>query len=67
MNTLSIPATNTSVQASASRINGSDIGTEVQKESVGYEYAGYQVRVHFDGDKTLMQCIQNLAERKTEG
>ena len=67
MNTLSIPATNTSAQASALRIGGSDTGTEVQKEAVGYEYAGYKVRVHFDGDKTLMQCIQNLAERKTEG
>lgn len=67
MSTLSFPATNTSAQVSASRIDGSDTGTKGQKESVGYEYAGYKVRVHFDGDKTLMQCIQNLAERKSEG
>ena len=40
---------------------------EIQKEAVSYEHAGYQVRVHFNGDKTLSQCIQNLAERKIAG
>lgn len=40
---------------------------ESQKETVSYEHAGYQVRVHFSGEKTLAQCIQNLAERKIAG
>lgn len=40
---------------------------EIQKKAVSYEHAGYQVRVHFNGDKTLSQCIQNLAERKIAG
>lgn len=40
---------------------------EIQKEAVSYEHAGYQIRVHFNGDKTLSQCIQNLAERKIAG
>ena len=40
---------------------------EIQKETVSYEHAGYQVRVHFNGEKTLTQCIQNLAERKIAG
>ena len=35
----------------------------IQKEAVSYKHAGYQVRVHFNGNKTLSQCIQNLAER----
>ena len=38
-----------------------------KKKAVSYEHAGYQVRVHFNGDKTLSQCIQNLAERKIAG
>ena len=37
---------------------------EIQKKAVSYEHAGYQVRVHFNGDKTLSQRIQNQAERK---
>ncbi len=40
---------------------------EIQKKAVSYEHAGYQVRVHFNGDKTLSKCIQNLAERKIAG
>lgn len=40
---------------------------KIQKETVSYEHAGYQVRVHFNGEKTLSQCIQNLAERKIVG
>lgn len=39
---------------------------EIQKETVSYEHAGYQVRVHFNGEKTLAKCIQNLAERKLQ-
>ena len=40
---------------------------EIQKENVSYEHAGYQIRVHFNGEKTLIQCIQNLTERKIAG
>ena len=41
-----------------------DTKKEIQKENVSYEHAGYQIRVHFNGEKTLIQCIQNLTERK---
>ena len=37
-----------------------------EKRNVSYEYEGYQVCVHFHGDKTLVQCLKNLAERRTE-
>ena len=36
-----------------------DTKKEIQKENVSYEHAGYQIRVHFNGEKTLIQCIQN--------
>ena len=49
---------------SSGNIENLEAGKEIQKEAVSYEHAGYQVRVHFNGDKTLSQCIQNLAERK---
>ena len=26
-----------------------------------------KIRVHFNGEKTLIQCIQNLTERKIAG
>lgn len=32
-----------------------------------YEHAGYQVCVYFCGNKTLLQCIKNLTERKIAG
>lgn len=35
-----------------------------QTENVNYEHEGYQIRIHFHGNRTLKQCIQNLAERK---
>ena len=35
-----------------------------QREAVKYEHSGYQIRVHFGGDKTFSQCIRNLAERR---
>lgn len=38
-----------------------------QKEGASYEHAGYQIRVHFNGEKTLSQCIRNLTERKIAG
>lgn len=44
-----------------------DTKKETQKEHVSYEYAGYQIRVHFNGEKTLTQCIRNLMERKFAG
>lgn len=44
-----------------------DTKKETQKENVSYEHAGYQIRVYFNGEKTLTQCIQNLTERKIAG
>lgn len=44
-----------------------DTEKKIRKEDVSYEYAGYQVRMYFNGEKTLTQCIQNLAERKIAG
>ena len=44
-----------------------DTKKEIQKENVSYEHAGYQIRVHFNGEKTLIKCIQNLTERKIAG
>ena len=44
-----------------------DTKKEIPKEDVSYEHAGYQIRVHFTGEKTLTQCIQNLTERKIAG
>lgn len=44
-----------------------DTKKEIRKEDVSYEYAGYQIRVHFSGGKTLTQCIQDLTERKIAG
>lgn len=35
----------------------------VQKAAAGYEYAGYEIRVHFGGKKTLKQCVRDLADR----
>ena len=53
-----------STRFSSGNIENLEAEKEIQKEAVSYEHAGYQVRVHFNGDKTLSQCIQNLAERK---
>lgn len=36
------------------------------KKKEEYAYEGYQIRVHFRGDKTLIQCIRNLVERRNE-
>ena len=38
-----------------------------EKECVSYEYAGYKVRVHFSSDRTLVQCMKNLTERRIAG
>lgn len=40
---------------------------EKEKECVTYEHAGYKVRVHFSSNKTLMQCMKNLTERRIAG
>ena len=34
-----------------------------ENEYVTYECAGYKVRVHFSGQRTLVQCMKNLAKR----
>ena len=38
-----------------------------EKECVTYEHAGYKVRVHFSDNKTLMQCMKNLTDRRIAG
>lgn len=38
-----------------------------EKECVTYEHSGYKVRVHFSGNKTLVQCMKNLTERRIAG
>ena len=38
-----------------------------EKECVAYEHAGYTVRVHFSGNKTLVQCMKNLTEKRIAG
>lgn len=53
-------------------LNATDRGSlepekEIRKEGISYEYSGYQIRVHFNGQKTFQQCIQNLTERKISG
>lgn len=63
MNTLFVPAEQTVTRI---KTQGADhIYEESDKiENISYEHEGYQIRVHFSGNKTLKQCIQNLAERK---
>lgn len=46
------------------KIESKEIGNQIEKKEVCYEYAGYQIRVHFCGNKTLAQCIKKLVERK---
>lgn len=75
MDTLSIPAgqtvtatgqTVTAMEArSADCIHKESDG--VQNREISYEHKGYQIRIHFNGDKTLIQCIKNLAKQKTGG
>ena len=44
-----------------------ELPNETEQEGVTkYEYAGYQIRVHFTGKKTLAQCIKNLTEKRIE-
>lgn len=35
-------------------------------EFIEYEYAGYQIRVHFTGERTLIACIEDLLKRELE-
>lgn len=68
MNRLFVPTAHTA--ASMEIRNADNVYEEsdrVQNEDVSYEHEGYQVRVHFNGNKTLRQCIQNLAERGIGG
>lgn len=65
MNTLFVPAEHfeTSIENQSTDDRSMDV-QKIQNENVSYEYKGYQVRVHFNGRKTLMQCIKNLMERR---
>lgn len=68
MNTLFVPAEQT-VTSMETRCENNiyEESDKVKNEIVSYEHEGYQVRVHFNGNKSLMQCIQNLAERRIGG
>ena len=68
MNTLLVPAEQTAVSGeNQSAVNNCSGSSEFQQEDVSYEHEGYLIRVHFNGSKTLTQCIRNLAERRIEG
>ena len=68
MNTLLVPAEQTAVSMkNQCAVNNCSGSPEFQKKYVSYEYEGYLIRVHFNGSKTLTQCIRNLAERRIEG
>ncbi|MCI5650441.1 MAG: hypothetical protein ACI4EG_14320 [Fusicatenibacter sp.] len=40
--------------------------SEAPNHDVTYKQEGYQVRVHFNGERTLLQALKNLAERSME-
>lgn len=44
-----------------------ELSKPLEKGETQYEYAGYQIKVYFMGDKTLTQCMQNLIARANEG
>jgi hypothetical protein len=68
MNTLLVPAEQTAVsRENQSAVNSCSGSPKFQREDVSYEHEGYLIRVHFNGNKTLTQCIRNLAERRIEG
>ena len=68
MNTLFVPTGQTVSEMNTQNANNTHMESdEIQNEDVSYEHEGYQVRVHFNGDKTLKQCMQNLAERRMGG
>lgn len=68
MNTLLVPAEQTAVSMkNQSAVDNRSGFPKLQQENVSYEYEGYLIRVYFDGNKTLTQCIRNLAERRIEG
>lgn len=67
MNTLLISTEKTTVSIeNQSTVNNHFWHKQFQQEDVSYEYEGYLIRVCFNGDKTLTQCIRNLAERRIE-
>lgn len=73
MNEVFIPTGHTAIHAPAERVEKGmetepkEMEQPNEKNEVCYEHAGYQVRVHFSGSKTLLQCIKNLTERKIAG
>ena len=60
---ITLPITAEQIPA-ISDIQSSMDESALQREAVKYEHSGYQIRVHFGGDKTFLQCIRNLAERR---
>ena len=68
MNTLLISTEQTEVSMKhQSVINNCSGSPELLQEDVSYEHEGYLIRVYFNGNKTLTQCIRNLAKRRIEG
>ena len=68
MNTLFVPAEQTVTSMETRWADNSyEESYKIQNEMVSYEHDRYQIRVHFNGNKTLSQCIQNLAERRIGG
>lgn len=68
MNTLFVPTEHTVTSMETGSADNTYMEShKIQNEDVSYEHEGYQIRVHFNGNKTLMQCIQNLAERRIGG
>lgn len=67
MNTLPVPEEQMAVSMkNQSAVNNRSGFLELQQGDVSYEHEGYQIRVHFNGNKSLTQCIRNLAERRIE-
>lgn len=40
---------------------------EKEKGCLSYEHAGYKIRIHFSSDRTLVQCMKNLTDRRIAG
>lgn len=40
-----------------------EMAAEAERETE-YEYAGYKIRIHFAGDRTFVQCLKNLAQKR---
>ncbi len=46
--------------------DGIEKNNETAAQRIEYTYEGYRIRVHFAGEKTLRQCVENLLKRGLE-